>query len=46
MMRNGKTMSLATAALLLSGLSISIARAEETSIPKQSADPRLQDLWL
>jgi hypothetical protein len=34
---------LATAALLLSHLSISIARAEETAVPKQGTYPRLED---
>ncbi len=42
MLRNGKAMWLATAALLLSYLWISIARAQET-IPKQSTYPRLED---
>jgi len=43
MLRRGKSMSLATAALLLSSLSISIARAEDTAVRKQSVYPRIQD---
>ena len=39
---NGKTMSLAAAALLLLGLSISTAWAE-TAVPKRSAYPQLPD---
>jgi hypothetical protein len=44
MFRNGKTMSVAAAAVLLSGLSISIARAEEATVSKKkSAYPQLPD---
>jgi hypothetical protein len=38
-----KRMTLAAAALLLSGSSISAARAEQTTVPKPSAYPNLQD---
>ena len=41
MLRRGKNMSLAAAALLLSSLSIS--RAEDTAVRKQSVYPRIQD---
>ena len=44
MLRNGKTTSFATAALLLSALSISTAWAEATAVPKQSAFPLVEDL--
>jgi hypothetical protein len=44
MLRNGKTTSFATAALLLLAHSISTARAETTAVPKQSAYSRVQDL--
>jgi hypothetical protein len=43
MLRHRKTMTLATAALLLSDFSIATARAEETAVPKRSAYPRLED---
>ena len=44
MLRRGRSMSLATAALLLSSLSIS--RAEDTAVRKQSVYPRIQDQTL
>jgi hypothetical protein len=43
MLRNRKAMTFATGALLLSGFSISTARAEATTVPKRSAYPNLQD---
>ena len=43
MLRNRKTMALATAALLLWGFSMTTARVEETGVPKRSAYPSLQD---
>jgi hypothetical protein len=42
-MLRGKFMVSAAAALLLSGLSISIARAEEATVSKKSAYPQLPD---
>ena len=42
MSRNRKTMTLAVAALLLSGFSIATARAEQTTVPKRSAYPQLE----
>jgi hypothetical protein len=42
MLRNGKRMSLATAALLLSGFSTSITWPENVTAPKRSADAQLQ----
>jgi hypothetical protein len=44
MLRNGKTLSLATAALLLLSVqSISIAWAEDAAVSKRSAYPELKD---
>jgi hypothetical protein len=43
MLSNGKIVSSLATAALLSGFSISIARAEETAIPKQNAYPKLQE---
>jgi hypothetical protein len=47
MPKNGKTRSLAVAALLLSGLWLGMcadARAEATTAPKQRAYPRVEDV--
>jgi len=43
MLRNGIITSFAAAALLLSALVISTARAESTTVPKQSAYPQVQN---
>jgi hypothetical protein len=43
MLRNRTIMTLAAAALLLSGFSIATARAEGPAVPKRSAYPELQD---
>jgi hypothetical protein len=43
MLMNRTIMTLAAAALLLSGFSIATARAEGPAVPKQSAYPELQD---
>jgi hypothetical protein len=43
MLGKRKTMTFATAALLLSAFSIATVRAEATTVPKRSAYPNLGD---